>query len=151
MLSARPPSSSGMELILSLPDEPTGTVPPRAPAPVASSVSLTVLAFCSLCFSQLHPHLATFFQDFDISTFLSYDPSELRPAPSPPAAAPVMDQLLCLRALLDRAVDVVVQDCSEVAGVLQDLEGLVPADHFVRMLQVSSHSCVRWWRELVVG
>ena len=64
---------------------------------------------------------------------LSFDPSELGPAPSPPTTAPATDKLLRLKALLDRPVDVVVQDCSEVADVLQDLEDLVPAGHFFRL------------------
>ena len=59
MLSAGPHSAAGIEPAPTLPDEPTGSVPPKAPTPVASSVSSIVFVllfflFFSAPFSPCH-------------------------------------------------------------------------------------------------
>jgi len=58
------------------------------------------------------------------------------------------DKLKRLEALLDRPVDAVVQDCSDVAEALQDLEGLVPPD---RSIQLHAAGQLVFMRPVVEG
>ena len=92
---------------------------------------------------MVYPHLTLAFQDPDVLELLSFDPSELGPASPPPKAASAKDNLLRLKALLEGPVDAVVQNCSEVAGALRDLEGLMPVHLLVRLHVAGQLSSMR--------